>query len=69
MNETILEVKKNFFYNALENGWEIKKTNKDVYILKKPHQGKKEVFSNEYLSRFLKEHIHLTNISTNYNNN
>ena len=51
-NQNILKKKKEFIWNALENGWEIKK-NKDSYIFKKPHEGKKEVFSEDYLRRFI----------------
>ena len=41
-----------FIYNALENGWAIKKREKN-YVFRKKHEGKKEIFSNNYLSRFL----------------
>ena len=43
-------------YNSLESGWTIKK-NKTAYIFTKNHEGKKEVFSEEYLKRFLKENF------------
>ncbi len=45
-----------FFYNALENGWEICKK-KDNYIFKKKHENKKEILTNTYLSRFMKEQM------------
>ena len=32
-----------FIYNALEKGWTVKKNN-NLYIFKKNHEGKKEVF-------------------------
>lgn len=43
-----------FLYNALDNGWSIKKKN-NTYIFKKNHEGKKEVFDESYLSIFMKE--------------
>jgi len=49
-----------FLFNALDNGWSIKKR-KDSYIFTKNHEGKKEVFDEEYLSIFMKEN---TNINT-----
>ena len=41
-----------FLYNALEEGWRIKKK-KDMYIFTKNHEGKREVYSEEYLRRFI----------------
>ena len=49
---TIENKKKDFIWNALEDGWEIRK-NEDSYIFTKPHEGKKEVFSEDYLRRFI----------------
>jgi len=51
-NDTIQLKKKEFIWNALEDGWEIKK-NKDSYIFTKEHEGKKEIFSEDYLRRFI----------------
>jgi hypothetical protein len=52
-NSTTIETKKrDFIWNALEDGWEIRK-NEDSYIFTKPHEGKKEVFSEDYLRRFI----------------
>ena len=50
-----------FLYNALENGWSIKKR-KDSYIFTKNHEGKKEVFDESYLSIFMKENANINNI-------
>ena len=42
-----------FIYNALENGWEIKKlVNK--YIFKKENNEDKEVYLDNYLDKFIK---------------
>ena len=45
-----------FIYNALEKGWNVKK-NKDNYIFTKKHEGKKEIVSDNFLSRFMKENL------------
>ena len=50
-----------FLFNALENGWSIKKR-KDSYIFTKNHEGKKEVFDESYLSIFMKENANINNI-------
>jgi hypothetical protein len=41
-----------FIFNALDDGWEIKKKD-DTYIFTKKHEGKKEVFTNNYLKEFV----------------
>jgi hypothetical protein len=50
-----------FLYNALDNGWSIKKR-KDSYIFTKNHEGKKEIFDETYLSIFMKENSDINNI-------
>ena len=45
-----------FVYNALEEGWTIKKK-KDSFVFSKNHEGKKEVFLESYLVRFMKSNI------------
>jgi len=50
-----------FMYNALDNGWSIKKR-KDSYIFTKNHEGKKEIFDESYLSVFMKENTNINNI-------
>ena len=47
-----------FIYNALEKGWNVTKKN-DLYIFKKNHEGKKEVFLDNYLKQFISENINL----------
>jgi len=44
--------KMKFIFNALDDGWEIKKKD-DTYIFTKKHEGKKEVFTNNYLKEFV----------------
>jgi hypothetical protein len=50
-----------FLYNALDNGWSIKKR-QDSYIFTKNHEGKKEIFDESYLSIFMKENTNINNI-------
>lgn len=52
-----------FLYNALENGWSIKKR-KDKYVFSKNHEGKKEIFDETYLSAFMKQNMNINNILT-----
>lgn len=46
----------NFILTSLDNGWSIKKE-KDNYVFTKKHNNKKEIFSEKYLKRFIKENI------------
>ncbi len=48
--------KMGFLYNALENGWTIKKQS-DYYIFTKNHEGKKEVYLDSYLKGFMEENF------------
>jgi len=48
-------------YNAMEDGWSIKKQ-KDSYIFSKKHEGKKEILQENYLLRFMKEHLDFNKI-------
>jgi len=50
-----------FLYNALDNGWSIKKRN-NSYIFSKNHEGKKEIFEASYLSIFMKENSNINNL-------
>jgi hypothetical protein len=40
--------------NALEKGWSVKKRN-NHYIFTKKHEGKREVWKDEYLDNFISE--------------
>lgn len=52
--QNILEYKKNFIYNALENGWNIEKNNK-CYIFRKKHENKREYYLDSYLKKFIEK--------------
>ena len=45
-----------FIFNALENGWSIKK-NKEKYVFQKKHNNEKEIFLDNYLNIFIKNNI------------
>ena len=50
-----------FLYNALEDGWQICK-NEEKYIFVKKHEGKKEVFLDTYLQRFINDNMDINKI-------
>jgi len=45
-----------FLMNALEKGWCIKKKN-EQFIFTKKHEGKKEVFDENYLDQFIQSNF------------
>ena len=51
-SKNIKNKKMEFIWNALEDGWEIRKKD-NSYIFSKEHEGKKEVFSESYLRAFI----------------
>jgi hypothetical protein len=50
-----------FLFNALDSGWSIKKKN-DSYIFTKNHEGKKEIFDENYLCMFMKDNFDINNL-------
>lgn len=52
-----------FIYNALEEGWQIKK-NENKYIFSKRHENKKEIYLDSYLETFLTSNIEVKNNMT-----
>ncbi len=50
-----------FLFNALDNGWSIKKRN-ESYIFTKKHEGKKEIFDEKYLSIFMKDSMDINKL-------
>jgi hypothetical protein len=50
-----------FLYNAINDGWSIKRK-KDSYIFKKYHEGKKEVFLDTYLNTFMKNNLDIAKL-------
>jgi hypothetical protein len=53
--------KMNLIYNALEEGWSIKKQNSS-YIFTKKHENKKEIIEDSYLLKFMKSNLDLNKI-------
>jgi hypothetical protein len=51
INKTHLK-KMNFIMNALDKGWSVKKR-EDEYVFTKKHEGKREVFRENYLETFI----------------
>ena len=45
-----------FIYNAIESGWSVKKRD-DKYIFSKKHEGKKEVYLDTYLQKFIESNF------------
>ena len=48
-------------FNSIEQGWSVKKKN-DSYVFSKGHEGKKEVFEDSYLLKFMKTNLDLNKI-------
>jgi len=48
-------------FNCIEDGWTIKKIN-NSYVLTKLHEGKKEIFDDSYLMKFMKSNLDLNKV-------
>jgi hypothetical protein len=59
--DCILLQKMIFIHNALDKGWTVKKK-QNAYIFTKNHEGKKEVFLDTYLKRFMMENLDINKI-------
>ena len=57
----IIYQKMNLIYNALEEGWSIKKKD-NSYIFTKKHENKKEIFEDAYLLKFLKTNFDINKL-------
>jgi len=54
----IMYQKMKLIFNSLDNGWTIKKNQeKDLYIFTKKHDGKKEIYLDNYLTEFIKNNL------------
>jgi hypothetical protein len=50
-----------FLFNAINDGWSIKKR-RDSYIFTKNHEGKKEILLDSYLLSFMKGNFDMTKL-------
>jgi hypothetical protein len=48
-------------YNAIEDGWSVKKKN-NAYVFSKNHENKKEVLEDSYLLKFMKTNLDVNKI-------
>ena len=60
--DTLLFQKMIFIYNALNDGWVVKKKN-NLFVFTKNHEGKKEVLLDDYLKRFMEENFDINKIN------
>ena len=48
-------------FNSIDNGWSVKKKG-ESYIFKKPHENKKEVLEDSYITKFMNTNLDLNKI-------
>ena len=60
INPIVLQ-KMAFIYNAIEDNWSIRKKG-DCYVFSKPHEGKKEIYLDTYLKRFVTEKTNISHL-------
>jgi hypothetical protein len=62
VNVDLLQFQKmGFIYNAIENGWTVKKRD-NKYVFTKNKKGEKEVFLDTYLRQFLENNFDVDNM-------
>ena len=59
--DNIILKKMNLIYNALDEGWSIKKKD-NSYIFTKKHENKKEILEDSYLLKFLKTNLDINKL-------
>jgi len=59
--DCIVAQKMAFIYNALQDGWEVKKKGAN-YVFKKKHEDRQEVFLDKYLEHFVRKNTDLRSI-------
>jgi hypothetical protein len=50
-----------FLYNAVNDGWKIQKQN-GLYIFRKKHENKEEIYSDAYLENFVTNNLRFSNL-------
>jgi hypothetical protein len=59
INIDLIQLQKlSFIYNAIDAGWSVKKR-ENKYIFSKKHEGKKEVYLETYLRKFIESNMKL----------
>ncbi len=53
-----------FIYNSIEDGWDVKK-NGEQYVFLKQNEGKKDVYTDEYLDKFIERNFDISLITSN----
>ena len=63
-NDGVVDLQKMvFIYNAVQNGWKVKKITDDKYVFKKSKDDvSREVYLDEYVSNFLKNNVNIDNM-------
>jgi hypothetical protein len=57
LNIDLIQLQKmTFVYNALDAGWSVKKID-NQYIFSKKHEGKREVYLDTYLQKFIESNL------------
>jgi hypothetical protein len=49
-------------FNAIEDGWTIRKTKTNSYMFSKNHEGKREILEDSYLAKFMKTNFDLKSL-------
>ena len=62
--DSITMKKMAFFYNALQDGWSIKKIKGDKYVFTKNHEGRKEIFDSSFLTELITTHMDLDKLGS-----
>ena len=60
--DKITLTKMSFIFNAINDGWNVEKhenlgSTESKYIFKKKHENKKEIFSNNFLEKFIQRNL------------
>ena len=62
INIDLIKLQKlSFIYNAIDAGWSVKKL-EDKYIFSKKHEGKKEVYLETYLHKFIESNLNIKTV-------
>lgn len=61
--DSVIAQKMAFIYNALEDGWIVKKKNQN-YVFKKKHENRQEIFLDSYLERFVRTNMDIASLTS-----